>query len=52
MDNYDKLLEVYLEDGINYEANTIKKADIDDLKQLAADSYFYGWHAALENGIK
>ena len=40
---FEKKQSEYLSDGINYEANTICKADKEDLEQLAADSYFQGW---------
>ena len=51
---YDKELEEYLEEGINYGANTIKNADHGDLEQLAADSFHTGWYKAMEyfNSIK
>lgn len=51
---YDKEVEKYLKEGINYHANTIKKADQDDLEQLAADSFHEGWYKALEyfNSVK
>lgn len=45
---YEEALEEYLDNGINYNANTIKNADVDDLKQLAADSFFYGAKYALD----
>ncbi|HUX56143.1 MAG TPA: hypothetical protein VMV77_04165 [Bacteroidales bacterium] len=46
--SYEKLLEEYLKDGIDYDANTIKKANQADLKQLAADSYWQGWRDRSE----
>jgi len=48
---YDEMLEIYLNEGINYSANTIKKAKQGDLEQLAADSYWQGWQDVnSENG--
>jgi len=41
-EKYQKALNEYLNNGINYSANTIKNADVDDLQQLAADSFYYG----------
>lgn len=41
--NYERELEIYLNEGINYGANTIKNADPEDLKQLASDSSHRGW---------
>ena len=43
----DKLLDNYLDNGIDYRANTIIKADVGDLQQLASDSYQQGWSDAL-----
>lgn len=45
---YETELNNYLNDGINYGANTIKNADIGDLQQLAADSFFYGYLLAVK----
>jgi hypothetical protein len=45
---YETELNNYLNDGINYGANTIKNADIGDLQQLAADSFFYGYLLAVQ----
>jgi hypothetical protein len=47
---YKELLEKYLADGIDYNCkdNSISKAEQGDLEQLASDSYFTGWHNALE----
>lgn len=47
-ERYEAELAAYLEDGINYNANTIGKADQGDLEQLAADSFWYGYKAAAE----
>ena len=41
-DEYDEALNEYLDNGINYCANTIIHADDEDLEQLAADSFFSG----------
>ena len=48
-DKHRYLLEEYLEDGIDYSANTIIKSDEDDLKQLAADSFETGWNECLKH---
>jgi len=40
---FEKALNEYLDNGINYQANTIGYADIEDLKQLSADSFFHGF---------
>jgi hypothetical protein len=45
---YESSLAAHLNDGINYGANTICKADQGDIKQLAADSFWYGYKAAVE----
>lgn len=45
---YESELAAYLNDGVNYGANTISKADQGDLEQLAADSFFAGYRAAVE----
>ena len=45
---YDKELEEYLSEGIDYHANTIMKADKGDLEQLSADSFHAGWLKAME----
>lgn len=45
---FEKKQAEYLSDGINYDANTICKADKEDLEQLAADSYFQGWNDARD----
>ena len=45
---FEKELEVYLREGINYQANTIKKADRGDLEQLSADSFHTSWYKAME----
>lgn len=45
---YEEALKKYLENGINYGANTIKNADQEDLEQLTSDSFFYGALYALE----
>jgi len=47
-ERYEAELAAYLEDGINYGANTICKADQGDIEQLAADSFWYGYKAAVE----
>jgi hypothetical protein len=47
-EKYNKLLEEYLDDGINYQANTIRKANSDDLAQLASDSFHQGYITACE----
>lgn len=47
-ERYEAELAAYLNDGIDYGANTIGKADQGDLEQLAADSYFAGYKAAVE----
>ena len=47
-DVYNFELSKYLNDGINYSSNTISKADIGDLQQLAADSFFYGYMLAVK----
>ena len=52
MKKYDELLEVYLSEGINYDANTISKAERGDLEQLAADSYWQGWQDCKANGVE
>lgn len=51
---YEKELDYYLENGIDYYANTIIKADNGDLEQLSADSFHEGWNKAKEyfNSIK
>jgi len=41
---YDKLLGEYLSDGIDYSADGLANSDESDLEQLAADSYWHGWH--------
>ena len=43
---YNLILEKYLNEGINYHANTISKADIGDLQQLASDSFYEGFLCA------
>lgn len=40
----EQQLDDYLENGIDYSANTIIKADDEDLKQLASDSFETGWN--------
>jgi hypothetical protein len=45
---YNNELEEYLSEGINYQANTINKAERGDLEQLAADSFHTGWYKAIE----
>lgn len=45
---YEVALERYLNEGIEYSANTIKNAAVDDLKQLAADSFCYGVQYAID----
>ena len=47
-ERYEAELAAYLKDGIDYGANTIGKADQGDLEQLAADSFFAGYRAAVE----
>lgn len=47
-ERYEAELATYLNDGIDYNANTIGKADQGDLEQLAADSFFAGYKAAVE----
>lgn len=47
-ERYEAELDAYLNDGINYGANTIRKADQGDIEQLAADSFFAGYKAAVE----
>ena len=47
-ERYESELAAYLNDGIDYGANTISKADPGDLEQLAADSFFAGYKAAVE----
>lgn len=47
-ERYEAELAAYLKDGIDYGANTIGKADPGDLEQLAADSFFAGYKAAVE----
>ncbi len=42
--DYEYRLKIYVEDGIDYDASTLKKADKGDLEQLAADSFWTGWH--------
>lgn len=49
---YDIALEKYLNNGIDYWANTIVKADQGDLEQLAADSYWQGWQDNQSSEIK
>lgn len=54
-EKYNKALEEYLREGINYNANTIKNASHGDLEQLAADSFFYGFTFAkvmFDNKLK
>ena len=41
-------VEIYLEEGIDYNANTILLADEGDVKQLAYDSFWKGWVKAME----
>jgi len=45
---FEKELEEYLSEGIDYQANTIMKADKGDLEQLSADSFHTGWYKAIE----
>ena len=47
MNIYNKKLEDYLQNGVDYLANTISNAEIEDLQQLISDSYFQGWNDAL-----
>jgi len=46
---YNEELEDYLGEGIDYQANTISRADQGDLEQLAADSFWTGWQKAKEH---
>lgn len=49
---YNNGLNDFLEDGIDYNANTIYKADKGDLQQLAVDSFHAGYlHANKETSI-
>lgn len=41
-EDYIEELGNYLEEGIDYNTNTIKNADEGDLRQLASDSFFAG----------
>lgn len=51
-DIYERGLILYLNEGINYTANTIKNADVEDLKQLASDSFHAGANAEHERMTK
>ena len=48
IDHFESASEKYLNEGINYSANTIKKADQGDLEQLASDSFETGWNEARD----
>lgn len=49
LEEYQKELEQYLKEGINYNATPIKMCKKENLEQLAADSFFEGYKAALKN---
>ena len=51
-DLLDKATDFYLDDGINYGANTIASADEGDVRQLASDSFFYGAMEIIKNPSK
>jgi len=48
IDHFENVSEKYLNEGINYSANTIKRADQEDLEQLASDSFETGWNEARD----
>lgn len=48
LEEYKKELEEYLKEGINYNATPIQMCKKENLEQLAADSFFEGYKAALK----
>lgn len=45
---YEDALEEYLREGINYNATSVRMCKKENLEQLAADSFFEGYKAALK----
>lgn len=43
IDCFDKGLDRYLNEGIDYTTTPLSKMNIDDAKQFASDSYHTGW---------